>query len=373
MQRFSLTMALKKRAGLFVSMSIVTLFALLSACVNTQTTLAENNNGSGFGGTGYVFQPDQEFGGTGHQRGFGGTGIIGTISAFGSIWVNGIEVEYDPNTPIKTPLGDEKHPLKLGQQVVVETLENTSAPLAKEIRIFIPIAGKITQRQGDWLIVGTEKIHILGQTYLDKKLPLQAGSYVAINGYRTAQHQWEATRINANPKRKTWLKTQLPIPFSKAVHALIVDPKLLPLLSGLEVKSNIMQTLPNPARTAKTALWVKGKMEEGTQGKRFQVERIDSFETQGIPKRKGPMIIDRPHPSYKKEGSAQPEMGQSRPNLPRLPQHSLENVRQLQQQKQHLQQIRESIEQQKTLQRQKEALQHLQELKEMKERPHHRP
>lgn len=369
----NLSQQMKHSSQRLFSLGILLLFALLSSCVSTQTQLAQNNSGSGFGGTGHAFQPEEGFGGTGHQRGFGGTGIIGTITAFGSIWVNGIEVEYDHNTPIANPLNDEKHPLKLGQQVVVETLENTSDPMAKEIRVFIPIAGEITQRQGDWLTVGTEKIHILGQTYLDKELTLQAGSYVAINGYRTAEHQWEATRINANPQRKAWLKTQLPIHFSNAVHALIVDPKLLPLLSGLEAKSDLMQMLPNPTRTAKTALWIEGKMEKASQGTRFQVERIDSFEIKAVPQRTRPMIIDRPRPSYKKEGAARPETGQSRPNLPRLPQQSFENVQQLQQQKQNWQQIKESIEQQKTLQRQKEAMQRLQELKEMKERPYHRP
>ena len=47
----------------------------------------EGNKG-GIGGTGNLATAD----------GIGGTGIIGVITDFGSIWVNGIRVQYDATT-----------------------------------------------------------------------------------------------------------------------------------------------------------------------------------------------------------------------------------------------------------------------------------
>jgi hypothetical protein len=57
----------------------------------------------GVGGTGKSERPaNGGVGGTGLQAGgVGGTGIVGTITGFGSVCVNGLEVEYDHSTPVR--------------------------------------------------------------------------------------------------------------------------------------------------------------------------------------------------------------------------------------------------------------------------------
>ena len=54
----------------------------------------------GIGGTGQM--ADRGFGGTGQvaDRGLGGTGIVGTITGFASVCVNGVEVAFDATAPV---------------------------------------------------------------------------------------------------------------------------------------------------------------------------------------------------------------------------------------------------------------------------------
>ncbi|GLQ33329.1 hypothetical protein GCM10007876_38090 [Litoribrevibacter albus] len=110
----------------------------------------------GIGGTGQIAGPDQRLengiGGTGQQAhldtnssgngsgsgsggtgGIGGTGIVGTITGFGSIWVNNTHVTFDDSTPItinKQPAtaGD----FEIGQVVAVTSLRHQEEAIDTE-------------------------------------------------------------------------------------------------------------------------------------------------------------------------------------------------------------------------------------------------
>ncbi|MCK4675157.1 MAG: hypothetical protein KAT61_04530, partial [Gammaproteobacteria bacterium] len=74
----------------------ITLFLILSlaSCASSRLNMVaadDEDKDIGLGGTGML--ADTGSGQTG--SGMGGTGIIGEITGFGSIFVNGIEVEYD--------------------------------------------------------------------------------------------------------------------------------------------------------------------------------------------------------------------------------------------------------------------------------------
>mgnify|MGYP000132428681 CR=1 FL=1 len=76
---------------------IFLLMTSVGACVSTQsnmTATSDEDQDIGLGGTGMLATTDS---GTG--SGLGGTGIIGEITGFGSVFVNGIEIEYDSETP----------------------------------------------------------------------------------------------------------------------------------------------------------------------------------------------------------------------------------------------------------------------------------
>lgn len=177
---------------------------LLVSCTAPSPQLAALE--SGFGGTGllpcpqaHAYTPgDSGFGGTGHSDpcGFGGTGVIGTITDFGSIWVNGLEIELTPDTRIDSNLG---HPVQLaiGQLVITHT-----APDALEtdhIQVFYPIAGRIEQQTDNLIQVAGEIIHLNQATRGLKQV--QTGDYVAVNGWPRADGSWLATRIDPNPQQ----------------------------------------------------------------------------------------------------------------------------------------------------------------------------
>src|ERR1700744_2787708 len=75
--------------------------AILAGCASTPTPNAQRaaldpRDGDGLGGTGVTSA--SRVAATGD--GIGGTGIIGTISGFGSIIVNGLELQFDHTTSV---------------------------------------------------------------------------------------------------------------------------------------------------------------------------------------------------------------------------------------------------------------------------------
>ncbi|WP_155988734.1 DUF5666 domain-containing protein [Hydrogenovibrio marinus] len=161
-------------------------------------------NTSVFGGTGKQLDPDSGFGGTGKSSsGFGGTGIIGTITKFGSVWINGIEIGYGNKTHISSNLKKQDR-LKLGQQVLLLTDPRNDKTITRQIEIFYPIAGKVTELSSDEVVVsGKYKVQINKETLVDRDLKLSKNQYVAVSGYQIAGKQWVATRLNTNDQQKT--------------------------------------------------------------------------------------------------------------------------------------------------------------------------
>ncbi|WP_024850612.1 DUF5666 domain-containing protein [Hydrogenovibrio kuenenii] len=186
-------------------LAVLSVLLLVSSCAQTRpdsTYLASNT--SGFGGTGKYLDPTSGFGGTGKSSsGFGGTGIIGTITEFGSIWVNGIEIAYGKNTQVTSNLRTHDG-LKLGQQVVLQTEPNKNKTFTRKIEVFYPVAGKITKVNGGSIeISGHYKVTINKDTFMDKGLSLSKGNYIAVNGYQVAENNWVGTRLNLNPGHKS--------------------------------------------------------------------------------------------------------------------------------------------------------------------------
>ncbi|ADZ89628.1 hypothetical protein GV054_01680 [Marinomonas mediterranea] len=143
------------------------------------------SNDRGLGGTGKATVDDRGLGGTGlaDDRGLGGTGIIGTITEFGSIWVNGLEIELDEHTLI-TIDGKKANEtdLRLGQQVAVLSHKVDSDWFAKEIQIQHALIGEVEE-------VTDDSLTILGEAvFRDPKAPgnwpnISIGDRLAVSGY----------------------------------------------------------------------------------------------------------------------------------------------------------------------------------------------
>ncbi len=99
-----------------------------------------SGDGNGIGGTGNYAETD---------TGIGGTGVIGTITGFGSILVNGYEIDYDPDAEVAYKTGTlSAARLRIGQVVEVEA-EGDGAKgdrlTARAIKLRLEVAGPIEQ------------------------------------------------------------------------------------------------------------------------------------------------------------------------------------------------------------------------------------
>lgn len=163
---------------------------------------------SGIGGTGIVANK-AGIGGTGHTQGeggIGGTGIVGTITGFGSIWVNGLEVEYDAKTRVvTTATATNTNELAIGQVVVIEAQGGNTLLQANKISVVNAVAGPISESEMD---AGSGKLTVLGQTVTvtaktlthDRQgsldpIQLKRGEHVKVSGLRKANGDIVASRI----------------------------------------------------------------------------------------------------------------------------------------------------------------------------------
>lgn len=147
----------------------------------------------GLGGTGIVAGG---LGGTGIDAGgVGGTGIVGIITGFASVCVNGLEVQFDATTPVAedgraVPLGS----LAVGQLVAIQAVQVNGQGgelVARSIAVLHTLVGPVDSIQG-----ARGEMQVLGQTVLlraQTQPGLQVGQWVQVSGYRRADGHIEAS------------------------------------------------------------------------------------------------------------------------------------------------------------------------------------
>lgn len=167
-----------------------------------------SDNKAGIGGTGHTsggiggtgISAKAGIGGTGHSDGgIGGTGIVGTITGFGSIWVNGLEVQYDAKTQAAQGLA-------VGQVVVIEAKGDNNALQADKVSVINAVEGQISALNADQnkiLLLG-QNINITPQTIVHDRqnnatLPkLQQGEHIKVSGLRLPNGDVVASYIERN-------------------------------------------------------------------------------------------------------------------------------------------------------------------------------
>ena len=144
----------------------------------------------GMGGTGAVVAAPR-FG----EGGIGGTGIVGVISGFASICVNGIEVEYVAATPV----WDDGRPgsartLSVGQVVAVTAAGSGVQTKARGIATVHALVGPL-----DTVDVATGQLQVMGQKAVALEpadlAGLRPGDWVRVGGYRRAGGDVAASRV----------------------------------------------------------------------------------------------------------------------------------------------------------------------------------
>ncbi len=214
-----------KMSRLHLWIAIALAGALLAGCAGTPDALQPSAQlqcrpADGLGGTGITIA-DRGMGGTGIDRGMGGTGvlaqdrgmggtgirvgIIGTVTGFGSICVNGVHIAYDTGTPVSEngrPVSTET--LALGQTVAVSAIENNAQLTAASISLAHALTGPITDAPdatGSFAVMGAP-IKSAFAAGVDITT-LSVGDVVTVDGLRRADGTIDATRIVKAPADAT--------------------------------------------------------------------------------------------------------------------------------------------------------------------------
>lgn len=150
---------------------------------------------------------DRGIGGTGApairraDRGIGGTGIVGVISGFASVCVNGLEVEYDRSVPVETD-GSPGQPsqLRAGQVVAITVDDIDGRPRAEQIfirhEVRGPVESVLSVKPGLFVVAG-QRVRVQAATM--GAAIVQPGAWVAVSGLRGADGDIVASRIDPAP------------------------------------------------------------------------------------------------------------------------------------------------------------------------------
>ena len=150
----------------------------------------------GIGGTG---NQSEGVGGTGTQAnsGVGGTGIVGVISGFASICVNGLEVHYDTKTSVDIDgVSASIDALNIGQLVAIEASNKGSQLRAQHVSVSHIMIGKIEK-----VNAVQNTVQIMGQTISLSSntiggADLKANQIVKISGLVATNNLVHALRVD---------------------------------------------------------------------------------------------------------------------------------------------------------------------------------
>ncbi len=152
-----------------------------------------NADDRGIGGTGSWQNTDQRgMGGTGatargEDRGLGGTGIVGVVTGFASICVNGYDVSVNDTTAVTVEgLPASPADIKLGQLVEIEAYVAEGRYAAASVNVRLAVAGPVTSIAPDKssLVVAGQTVQVAGFGGSASAQNLAAGEWVAVSGLR---------------------------------------------------------------------------------------------------------------------------------------------------------------------------------------------
>lgn len=169
----------------------------------------------GIGGTGHQ-PPDAPerggVGGTGAQAGIEGgheladvpvrpgeaVGIVGVVTGFGSICVNGMRLEIDAATPVsENGRRVSAGALAVGQFVSIDARATDIGLQAREVAIVHLMEGPVSDRAGGGIAVMGQQVDLLPDARVAQGLT--PGTLVQVSGMRTPEGLIRATRIVRAP------------------------------------------------------------------------------------------------------------------------------------------------------------------------------
>lgn len=151
--------------------------------------------GRGVGGTGAPALPGAV------KQATGNTGIVGEITGFASVCLNGVEVAYDPATQFNID-GQAESPtaLRAGQIAAITATPDKAARdglRASLVSIRHEVSGPVASATGERLVVAGQPV-----SWTDQTRGLQhvgQGDWIAVSGFRNNAGIIVATRIDPRP------------------------------------------------------------------------------------------------------------------------------------------------------------------------------
>ena len=188
---------------------IILLVIGFTACTSNHSSMRATGGEDediGLGGTGLLA--------TGDDSGLGGTGILGEITGFGSIFVNGIEIEYDNKTTFTVNGKKVAHQqLEVGDVVEVLTTDVNKHTQARIINLRHEVIGKVESVDPQ-----TFSFIVHGQTIIQpinkRQLPV-VGTSVAVSGFRVNNNTIVSTRVTPADAKQALLRTHTELPFKE--------------------------------------------------------------------------------------------------------------------------------------------------------------
>jgi hypothetical protein len=141
---------------------------------------------------------DRGIGGTGTKAATGNTGIVGEITGFASVCLNGVEVAYDPATAINID-GQAEPPtaLRAGQVAAVTAGPDADARdglLAAVVSIRHEVSGPVSAVDANTLTVAGQTVTWRSDTRGIRHI--MPGDWIAVSGFRNHAGAIVATRID---------------------------------------------------------------------------------------------------------------------------------------------------------------------------------
>lgn len=171
------------------------------ACAEAAASAPLPADTGGIGGTGAI--ANGGIGGTGDRAegGIGGTGIVGTVTGFASVCVNGLEVRYDSATSVtRNGQPADVAALALGQVIAIDAARTENGLVARRISILNVLEGPVTGASP-----ASGVIQVMGQTVradastrldgLPTLADARPGMPLRVAGFRNVGGEVHATRI----------------------------------------------------------------------------------------------------------------------------------------------------------------------------------
>jgi hypothetical protein len=203
-----------RRSGRLRCLSAILLLATLVSCAGPapeptgEVAVVEPDAVCRIGHNGGPASADRGIGGTGAppkaqvaDRGIGGTGIVGVVTGFASICVDGVEVRLDRTVPVSiNGTAATAAQLRVGQLVVIEATRPVTIPesgaQARSVSVRYEVSGPIeaVNPSSGAVAVAGQQVMVLPTTWVAGRFGV--GNWVTVSGLRQADGTIIASRLD---------------------------------------------------------------------------------------------------------------------------------------------------------------------------------